>query len=186
MKQAGFNGKEEFFFVAHLYWLGMWDFQAVTFLFPIVGGHQQPLKRVTFSPSQKGHQEVFFFLKTWWNLLPKVGAVSAMGFLCRSESPFRGLHPFWHQRISWWRGGEGWMWVKSEKFRYIASNSKLKCLILVWIFKGPRWITLRHTEMDMFEEQTLFSFVFWPPLCCVETHFLWHVFFFLVHHPPES
>ena len=61
MKQAGFNGKEEFFFVAHLYWLGMWDFQAVTFLFPIVGGHQQPLKRVTFSPSQKGHQEVFFF-----------------------------------------------------------------------------------------------------------------------------
>ena len=27
----------------------------MTFSSPIVGGHQQPLKRVTFSPSQKGH-----------------------------------------------------------------------------------------------------------------------------------
>ena len=29
--------------------------QAVTFWSPIVGGHKQPFKRVTFSPSQKGH-----------------------------------------------------------------------------------------------------------------------------------
>ena len=29
--------------------------QAVPFSSPIVGGHQQPLERVTFSPSQKGH-----------------------------------------------------------------------------------------------------------------------------------
>ena len=26
--------------------------------YPLVGGHQQPLKGVTFSPSQKGHKEL--------------------------------------------------------------------------------------------------------------------------------
>ncbi len=31
--------------------------QAVTFSSPNVGGHQQPFKRVKFSPSQKGHQQ---------------------------------------------------------------------------------------------------------------------------------
>ena len=29
--------------------------QAVPFSSPIVSGHEQPLERVTFSPSQKGH-----------------------------------------------------------------------------------------------------------------------------------
>ena len=37
----------------------------MTFSSPIVGGHQQPFERVTFSPSRKGHQQNCQEWKFW-------------------------------------------------------------------------------------------------------------------------
>ena len=121
----------------------MWDFQAVTFLFPIVGGHQQPLKGSRFHHPKKVTRKFFFFLMEF---ATKGWCSFSHGVFVSVGKPISRSTPFLAPTNKLMAGGEGWMWVKSEKFRYIASNSKLKCLILVWIFKGPRWITLRHTE----------------------------------------
>ena len=83
--------------------------QAVPFLSPIVGGHQQPLKRVTFSPSQKGHglnhQANGFFLLAMLGLYhrcptPKPTNPWSFHPAQTPPAPGRGIPAlgFWHRK----------------------------------------------------------------------------------------